>query len=345
MFSPVSVQLTSALLAGALIIGASSGPVVAAQREGLRNHMHAHTTHAAHDAGGAAPSAGSTQAPADTSEVVARIGSMNITTNQVRMLVASLSPREQIAVVRDPALLGQAVRLMIANQLAFSEAVARKWDQVPAVVQHLRQVRNSAIADTYLQYVSMPPRDFPTDDDIAKVYEANKTAFLVPRQFRIAQIFIAAPKASDPETEKKATTKLGEIETALKKLNADFATLAKAQSEDSQTASRGGEIGWVSENQLKPDIRAEVQGLAVDAVSEPIRMEDGWRVVKLLGTKAAYTRSLSEVRTVLTQRIRAESAEQRRRAYLGKLLDQNPPAINEIALSKIFQRTDQATAK
>jgi peptidylprolyl isomerase len=332
------------LLAGATIIGVSGAPALAAPRGGLHSHMRSHATHAEHNAG-AAPSAAAPQAPVDTSEVVARIGSVNITANRVRMLVASLSPREQIAVIHDPALLSQAVRLMIANQIAFSEAVARKWDQVPAVAQHLQQVRNSAITDTYLQYVSMPPQNFPSDDDVAKVYDANKTAFLVPRQFRIAQIFVVTAKTADPAATKNAVDKLANIEAALKKPGADFAALATAQSEDAQTAAHGGEIGWVPEGQLKPEIKNEVEGLPVNSVSDPIKMDDGWHIIKLLDTKAAYTRPLAEVRPALVQRIRAENAEARRRAYLGKLLEQNPPALDEIGLSKIFKNLNQAASK
>jgi len=54
--------------------------------------------------------------------------------------------------------------------------------------------REGALVELYLQSVSTPSAGFPSDDDLQKVYDANRAAFLMPRQFLLSQIFIAAPK-------------------------------------------------------------------------------------------------------------------------------------------------------
>ena len=53
----------------------------------------------------------------------------------------------------------------------------------------------------------------------------------------------------------------------------------------------------------------------------------------------AQARPLAEVRPQLIQQMRAERAQENRRVYMGKLLDQNPVAINELALEKIGDRS------
>jgi peptidylprolyl isomerase len=80
-------------------------------------------------------------------------------------------------------------------------------------------------------------------------------------------------------------------------------------------------------------------GLANGAVSDPIRLDDGWHIIRLIDTKAAYTRQLAEVRDQLAQRIREERASANRRAYLAKLIEQSPPVINELALSHLLEKT------
>ncbi len=77
-------------------------------------------------------------------------------------------------------------------------------------------------------------------------------------------------------------------------------------------------------------------GLAKNALSEPIRLDDGWHILKLIDTKASYTRTLPEVKEALVQQMRSEQASVLRRAYLADLLKKSPPAINEIALSKVL---------
>ena len=61
--------------------------------------------------------------------------------------------------------------------------------------------------------------------------------------------------------------------------------------------------------------------------------------LKLIDTKAAYTRTLPEVRDQLSQQMRTERATMLRRAYLAELLKQHPPVLNELALSSLFDNS------
>jgi peptidylprolyl isomerase len=137
-------------------------------------------------------------------DVIARVGGTNISADEIRAYVAGLGPRERAAIGQDPSLLSQAVRMMLANRLLLQEVVAKKWDQQPNVAEQLDRVRDSAVVELYLQSVSTPPAGFPSDDDLQKVYDANRNAFLMPRQFQLAQIFVALPKDSDKAAEDKA---------------------------------------------------------------------------------------------------------------------------------------------
>jgi peptidylprolyl isomerase len=203
------------------------------------------------------------------------------------------------------------------------------------VAAEIERARQSVVAETYLQSVSAAPQDYPSEAELQEAYDKNKTAFLVPRSYRLAQIFVAAQKGAAKDVAEQARTKL---DASLKKLKkgADFAAVAATDSEDPQSAGQGGEIGWLYENDIKPEIKAAVSGLPKDGLSEPIPLDDGWHVVKLLDTKAASTRPLSEVRDQLAKQLRAERSYVNGRAYLAHLLEETPPAINELALSKVL---------
>jgi parvulin-like peptidyl-prolyl isomerase len=288
----------------------------------------------------AAPAPAGAARPAETrssgGEVIARVGTSDVTADEVRAVVAGLDARQQAALARDPALLSQAVRTMLANRLVLKEARAKKWDQQPEVAAQLERARESLLAESYLQSVTAPPDSFPSEAEIKAVYDANATAFLVPRQFQLAQITVTLAKDAEKTAEDKARKKLDELQKKLKQPSANFAALAKSESDDSDSAERGGEIGWLAEAQLRPEIRSQVVGLAMAAVTEPIRLDDGWHILKLLDTEASHTRPLGEVRDALVQRMRAERAEANRRAYVGELFKQSAPVINELALSKLL---------
>jgi parvulin-like peptidyl-prolyl isomerase len=283
---------------------------------------------------------GSTQgmAPAKTGSgdnVVARVGNTDVSADDLRAYLAALGPREQAAVAKDPALLNQAVQLLLANRLVLQEVNTKKWDQQPGIAAQLDRIRDSALVELYLQSVSAPSANFPSDEELQKVYDANRSAMLVPRQFQLAQIFVAVPKDADKATEDKARQSLDDAVRKLKMPGADFTAIARAVND----AKDVSDLGWVVENQIRPEIRAQVIGLAKDAVSEPIKLDDGWHVLKLIDTKAAYTRTLPEVRDQLVQQMRTERATALRRAYLAELLKQHPPLVNELALSSLLDST------
>ena len=265
-------------------------------------------------------------------DIVARVGNANISGDDIRAYIAALGAREQAALAQDPALLSQAVRALLANRLVLQELLAKKWDQQPSVTAQLDRMREGALVELYLQTASSPPTNFPSDDELQKTYDANRGALLMPRQFQLAQVFVAAPKDSDKAADDTAKKSLDDIQRKLKAPAADFAAIAGAEND----AKNGGDLGWVAENQIRPEIRTQVMGLAKNAVSEPIRLDDGWHILKLVDTKAAYTRTLPEVRDQLVQQMRAERATTLRRAHLAELLRQTPSAINEIALSRVL---------
>ncbi|WP_245488170.1 peptidylprolyl isomerase [Mesorhizobium sp. Pch-S] len=269
-------------------------------------------------------------------DIVARVGERDITIEEVRASLAGLGPERQAALTRDPAALSQTIRLLLASQLVLKEANDKKWADQPAVAAQLASLRDSAVAESYLQAVSVPPESYPADADVQQAYEANKTAFVVPRQFRLAQIFVALEPDADKAKTDLAKKKLADVQSRLKPAQADFAAIAKELSDQRDTAESGGEIGWVAETQVRPEIKDHVMGLSKNGLSEPIKLDDGWHIIKLMDTKASTTRLLDEVKPLLVQRLREQRQEVLKREYLARLLEQNPPAINELALSKVF---------
>jgi parvulin-like peptidyl-prolyl isomerase len=264
-------------------------------------------------------------------DVVAHVGATDITASQLRAYVDALGAREQAAIAKEPGLLSQAVRAMLSERVVLQEALAKKWDQQPKVAAQLEQLRERALVESYLQSVSVPPAGYPSEEELQKAYDANRSAFVVPRQFQLGHIFVQSAKDADRATEDKAKKALEEIQRKLKS-GSDFAAVAKADSEGKD----GGELGWLAEGQIRPEIRTRVMGLAKGAVSEPIQLDDGWHIVKLIDTKASGTRPLAEAREQLAQQMRVERAAQLRRAYVAELVKRNPPVVNEIALSTIL---------
>lgn len=295
----------------------------------------------------AAAEPGSIKTPAVTppgaggSEAVARVGDLDVNLDEIKASLANLDVRELAAISRDPSLLNQVVRSLLVQRILFREAQAKKWEQQPEVKAQLERSRQAVITESYLQSVAKPPEGWPNDAELHAAYEANKPSFLVPKQYRLAQIFIAAPRTAEKAVADKTLAKLEAVKKKLAEKGADFAAVAKAQSEEQASATNGGEIGWLTEAQIQPDIRTQAIALAPGGQSDPIRLNDGWHILKNLEVKEAFTPTLEQLKPQLLQQLRAEKTKANSQAYLAKLLQDNPVSINELALGKALAKPEK----
>lgn len=282
------------------------------------------------------PAAGSIEAPA--SDVIARVGDLDVKLDEVKSALAKLDPREQEAIAKDPALLNQVVRLLLVQRLMLNEATSKKWDEKPQVKAAIERARESAITESYLQSISQPAPGYPSETELEVAYDQAKPSLAVGRQWKLAQIYIAAPDGTAKPDLEKAEAKLAEVKKALADKSADFAALAKKHSDEANSAAQGGEIGWMVEAQIQPEIREAATKLTVGAQSGVVKMKDGWHILKCLEVKEPSTAPLDQVRTVLTERMRQERAKANSQAYMAALLEKNPVSINEITLAKALAK-------
>jgi parvulin-like peptidyl-prolyl isomerase len=273
--------------------------------------------------------------------VLARIGDTEIKTEEIRAALENLTPDEQAALQRDPALLNQVVRSLLVQRLVFKEAVAKQWEKQPGVVAQVERAREKVITESYLRSLSTPPETFPSDAELEAAYETNKAALLVPKQYRLAQVFIALSKNADKAATEKAQARLESLKKTLRQTGADFAAIAKAESDEKASAERGGEIGWLPEARMQPEIRGRVSALAKNMISEPVRLDDGWHIIKILDIKEPHTPALAEIRPQLVEQLRLQRTRANSDAHLNRLLQQNPVAINELALSGLVKKAEQ----
>ncbi len=275
------------------------------------------------------------QAAAD---VIAQHGTVTLSSDDIRQMLASLDPATRAALERTPGALTALVRERLAQLVLLQEARDKKWDQRPEVVAAANQAHDAAIVSSYLTSVSTPDAAYPSDADVQAAYDANKSRFILPRQYQLAQIFVAVPAGSPKATDDAAHKKLADLRAQAVRPRVDFAGLARQNSQDRASAEKGGDIGWVAENMLAPEIRTAVAGLQEGAVSDPIRMPDGWHLVKLIGTRPAATAPLADVRARLVEALRQQRTQQNAQTYTAAALRTPPTQIDEIAVGKLLAK-------
>jgi peptidyl-prolyl cis-trans isomerase SurA len=181
-----------------------------------------------------------------------------------------------------------------------------------------------------------------TDQDVAEFYSQNRQQFDHPEtRYELAQIVVTPRK--DPEVRNRrnddATTDVEarrKIAALYQKLQAgaDFAEIAMDYSEDPQTTTSGGDMGFIPESIIAsdPDLKKAVMGLQPGQFTGVIQFKDAYRIIKLIAKQAPGQRELSdpEVQQTIREALRSRKQQLLQAAYLAEARD-DAKVVNYLA--------------
>jgi hypothetical protein len=276
-------------------------------------------------------------AAGENDEVLGRAGDFEIRLSEVQKSLENLNPDEKESLRKNPASLNHYVRALLVQQIVLREAAKVEWEKSAPVAERMRVLRDGVVATTFLESVGQPPASYPNEAELTAAYTENRDTFLQKKAWKLGQIFIAAPRPGNGgEEPAEALARQKRITEDLKKDPTAFESLAQSESEDPASAAQKGEIGWLPESRIHPDILAVLPGMKLSAISPPVRMDDGWHFIKVLDIREAYIPTLQQIQQPLAQQLRTERARAETEAFLARLLEENPVAVNEMVLSKVL---------
>jgi peptidyl-prolyl cis-trans isomerase SurA len=147
----------------------------------------------------------------------------------------------------------------------------------------------------------------------------------VVQQTRVRHILI---KVSEIVSESEGRNRLRNLKERLDN-KGDFAQIARANSEDT-SASKGGELGWISPGDTVPEFERAMDALKPGQISEPVRSPFGWHLIEVLERRASdmtNERKRLAARQTLRERKGEEAFQEwvrqtRDRAYVEIRLDE-----------------------
>ena len=143
------------------------------------------------------------------------------------------------------------------------------------------------------------------ETELKELYQAEIAN--LSEQRRAAHILIEiSADVSDEQARLKA-------EQAIERINAgeEFASVASELSDDTGSAAQGGDLGFAVPGVYELEFEEALVALNQGQVSEPVRTDYGWHVIKLLDVQAADIPSFASLQDKLTQNLKAQQVEQR----------------------------------
>ena len=140
--------------------------------------------------------------------------------------------------------------------------------------------------------------------DIEREYNNNSEQYTTPEQVRASHILLKTEGKDDAAVKAKAEELLKQA-----KGGADFADLAKKNSEDEASAKNGGDLDYFGRGRMVPEFDQAVFAMQPGTISDLVKTQYGYHIIKLVDKKTATTKPLAEVRQQLTDQLAYQRAQ------------------------------------
>ena len=262
--------------------------------------------------------------PPDT--VVLTIGDQKLTRDQFEQLLAALAQNGRPAAT-------PAARRQVAEQYGELETLAqearkRKMDQNPATKQMMAIQSDNFLASALARQVSEDVK--LSDTDIQAYYNMHKAEYEEAQASHILIRFKGSQVPLKPNqkdlTDEEALAKAQDIRKKLAG-GADFAALAKAESDDAGSGANGGSLGKFSHGQMVPPFDQAAFSLPVGQLSEPVKTQFGYHIIKV---ESRSSKTFEQAKPYIEKQIKPKLTQE----ALDKIKHQTPVTLNDSYFGK-----------
>jgi peptidyl-prolyl cis-trans isomerase C len=257
--------------------------------------------------------------------VVIAVGDIKITAAQFNALVANLPPQNRNA-AQGPG------RKILADNIAkmltlAQEAQKRKLDQTTEFKNQEMFQNFSLMANTLAGQVSKEVQI--SEADVRQYYEAHKSEFETVHAKHILIRFQGSQVPVRPGqkdlTDAEALAKAQDIRKQIQN-GADFATLAKAESDDvGSGGNSGGDMPAFKKGQMVPSFETAAFAMKPGELSEPVKSQFGYHIILVVSHD---TKSFEEVRAELETRMKPEQGQKAVNKFIEDLQKAAPPVLD-----------------
>jgi peptidyl-prolyl cis-trans isomerase D len=140
--------------------------------------------------------------------------------------------------------------------------------------------------------------------DIQRSYDDNQQQYSTPEQVRASHILLKTDGKDEAVVKKQAEDLLKQV-----RAGGDFAKLATEYSDDPASKVKGGDLDYFGKGQMVPEFDKVAFSLAPGQISDVVKSQFGFHIIKVIDKKAATTKPLAEVRTQIEDQLKWDRAQ------------------------------------
>ena len=229
---------------------------------------------------------------AQDDKVVAKVNGNTITEADMRFANAEIGA--QLGDIPENVKRRALAEYLIDNALFAEAAIAAKIAADPAFEEQMQYVRRRLLRE---QYFEKQLKGAISEADAKKIYDQRVAQLKSENEVAARHILV--------DNEEKAKEILAKI-----KAGGDFAALAKENSTDTGSKEQGGFLGYFGRGQMVPEFEKAAFTMIKGQVSEPVKTNFGWHIIKLEDRRRKPPPSFDDVKETILNSLAVLKAQE-----------------------------------
>ncbi len=216
----------------------------------------------------------------------------------------------------EPQVNEQLLRVMKENGLKTIEEMEQRMREAGIDINDVRRtLRSRFMVDAVKSKEVLQEVYFKlTEKDKREYYDKHKDWFVVPGEVTLRQIYIANGKDAE-----QALGRTRDVVSLARAAGADFVALVERYSEDEGSKKEKGLLGKIEIPKLRDEIRAAVEKAPTGTITDPIKLESGYLILRVEERKEPEAKAFDTVQQAVAMKLTEERGEEKFEAYLQKL--------------------------
>ncbi|MCK5767028.1 MAG: peptidylprolyl isomerase [Candidatus Atribacteria bacterium] len=244
--------------------------------------------------------------------IVASFGSFTITLEDLNSTWDTV-PAEYKAQLTKSSILDQ----MISEKLLIQDAKSKDLISDKEIAKQIDDMTNQILIQGLIQKEVLETAKV-TDEEAIEYYNNNQAEFTEKEQVHLFNILV--------ETEEEANSVLEELNSGK-----DFSEVAKEKS-TGPSADQGGDLGYITRGSIIPEIEEVVFTLEIDSITDVIKSDYGFHILKISEKKPEELKSFDDVRESIIQNLLPEKQKSTFDNLIEELKSKTEIEINEETL-------------
>lgn len=220
------------------------------------------------------------------------------------------------ATVREEDVMGVLQDMLTKQNISMQDFLKNLVEGGSSIEEVKKDIRSQMIRMRLLRR-EVKDKIIVTDEEIGAYYNQHRNDYEGKESVRMKQLLLLLPAGANAETKEKIRKEALHLRERI--LAGESFDLLVSKYSQGPAAAQGGDVGFIEKGTIIPEVEAVAFSLAVDQVSDVIKSDTGFHIVKVVDKRGAGIKPVAAVREEIKAKIEDEKLDKKFEEWISAI--------------------------